>query len=159
LVDWEGVVWDPYLSKFKRGSRPFLPDGEEITVAFVARPRGWTQSTAGGAALGGARQGREYAAGDESGLAIASPMALAITQRRLLVLRIGSPIGLGIGGRVNGLVSAVSLNEVDSIAMKKLLLGKVVTVTVRGVPVTLEANAAANVTRLIDAFNRARAVG
>jgi hypothetical protein len=32
-------------------------------------------------------------------------MALAVTQRRLLVLRIGSPIGLGIGGSVKELVS------------------------------------------------------
>jgi len=76
---WDGtfigevVVWDPYLSKFKRGSQPFLPDGEEV------------------------------------------------------------------------------------IAATRLLLGKVVTVTVRGVPVTLEANAAANVSGLIDAFNRASA--
>jgi len=86
-------------------------------------------------------------------------MALAITERRLLVLRIGSPIGLGIGGRVKDLVSAVSLNEVDSIVVKKRLLGKVVTVTVRGVPATLEANAAANVSALSMPFSKAKAVG
>jgi hypothetical protein len=45
-------MWDPYLSKFKQGSRPFLPDGEEVTAAFVARPRGWTQTAAGSAPLG-----------------------------------------------------------------------------------------------------------
>jgi hypothetical protein len=155
----EVVVWDPYLSKFKRGCQPFLPDGEEVTAAFVARPHGWTQSTAGSATLGGTWQGRAYAAGAESGFEIASPMALAVTQRRLLVLRIGSPIGLGIGGAVKELVSAVPCSEVDSIALTRLLLGKVVTVTVRGVPVTLEANVAANVSGLIDAFNRARAGG
>jgi hypothetical protein len=44
-------MWDPYLSKFKQGSRPFLPDGEEVTAAFVARPRGWTQTAAGSAPL------------------------------------------------------------------------------------------------------------
>jgi hypothetical protein len=101
----EAVVWDPYLSKFKQGSQPLLPDGEEVVAAFVARPRGWTQAAAGSSALGGTQQGRAYAAGEASGLELASPMALAVTQRRLLVLRIGSPIGLGIGGSVKELVS------------------------------------------------------
>ena len=152
-------MWDPYLSKVQRGARPFLPVGEEVVAAFVARPRGWTQSVAGGAAAGGASQGRAFAAGEAAGFRIASPMALAVTQRRLLVLRIGSPIGLGIGGDVKEIVSAVPLSEVNSIAMKRLLLGKIVTVTVRGARVILEANAAANAGGLIAAFNRARAGG
>ena len=150
---------DSYLNKFKQGARPFLPDGEEVIAAFVARPRGWTQAAAGGGTLGHTQQGREYAAGEESGFEITSPMALAITQQRLLVLKISSPIGLGMGGKVKELFSSVSLDEVDSIEMKKLVAGKVVTVTVRGVPVTLEANAAANAGGLIDVFNQAKAAG
>jgi hypothetical protein len=154
----EAVV-DLYLNKFKQGSRPFLPDGEDIIAAFVARPRGWTQGAAGSGTLGDKQQDRQYAAGEEAGFEITSPMALAITQTRLLVLKIGSPIGLGIGGKVKELFSAVPLDEVDSIEMKRLAAGKVVTVTVRGVPVTLEANAAANAGGLIDVFNKAKAAG
>jgi hypothetical protein len=73
------------------------------------------------------------------------------------VLGIGSPLGLGAGGEVKELVSAAPLAEVDSIASKRLLLGKVVTVTVRGVPIKLEVNAAAGVGPLIEAFDRAKA--
>jgi hypothetical protein len=64
-----------------------------------------------------------------------------------------------MGGKVKELFSAVSLDEVDSIEMKKLVAGKVVTVTVRGVPVTLEANADANAGGLIDVLNQAKAAG
>jgi hypothetical protein len=84
-------------------------------------------------------------------------MALAVTQSRLLVLRIGSPIGMGIGGKVKEIVSAVPVSAVDSIEARKLASGKVVTVTVRGVPIALETNAMANVKGLIDAFNQVRA--
>jgi len=150
-------MWEPYLSKLKRGSEQLLPPGEEVLAAFVARPRGWTQTTAGSAALGAATQGRAYAAGEKSGLTLASPMALALTRSQLLVLRIGSPIGLGIGGKVKEIMSAVPVGAVDSIAARNLLLGKVVTVTVRGNPVNLEANAMANVRGLVNAFNEIRA--
>jgi hypothetical protein len=149
-------MWDPYLAKFRRGARPFLPEDEEIIAAFVARPRGWTQAVAGGAAHGAATQGRTYAAGERAGLVIASPMALAITRHRLLVLRIDSPIGLGIGGDVEALVSAVALSEVDDISRRWLPLGQVITVTVRGETVILEANVMANVRAVIDAFRAAR---
>jgi hypothetical protein len=148
-----------YLDKFRRGARAFLPAGEEVIAGFVARPRGWSQAAAGSAAHGGALQGRAFAAGEASGLILASPMALALTSRCLLVLRIGSPIGLGIGGAVKAIVSAVPLSDVNAITMRRLLLGKVVTVTVRGIPVRLEANAAADVAGLIDAFNRLRGQG
>ena len=84
-------------------------------------------------------------------------MALAITQRRLLAFEIGGPIGLGIGGRVKELAGAVPLGDVDSIEVRRLLIGFVVTVTVRGVPFKLEANALANVKGLARAFREARA--
>jgi hypothetical protein len=150
--------------KIKEGAKPFLDEGEEVLAAFVARPRGWTQASAGAAGpgavaagLGSAKQSRNVAAGEQAEFQLASPMALAVTQKRLLVLGIGSPIGLGIGGDVKELVSSAPLADVDSIEMKRLLLGKVVTVTVRGVPIKLEVNAAAGVQPLVDAFERAKA--
>jgi len=85
-------------------------------------------------------------------------MALVITERRLLSFSIGSPIGLGAGGAVKELVGAVGLDEVDSIASKRLLAGKVVKLTIRGGDeIKLEANAAADVKGLIEAFEASRA--
>ena len=150
--------------KIKDGAEPLLGHGEEIVAAFVARPRGWTQAGAGhagpgmiAASLGRAKQGRAYAAAEQAELQLASPMALALTPRRLMVLKIGSPIGLGIGGDVKELVSAVPLSAVDSIEIKRLAIGSVVTVTVRGVPIELEANALANTRGLAAEFEQAKA--
>jgi hypothetical protein len=149
-------------SKIKDGAAPFLEDGEEVLAAFVARPRGWTQSNASagggalagmvGGAIGGKKQQQNVAAAEESGFEIASPMALAITQRRLLSLKISSPIGLGIGGDVKELVSSAPLSDVDSIETKRLAAGKTVTVTVRGVPFVLEVGAGANAKGVAEAF-------
>ena len=142
--------------KIKTGAQGLLEPGEDVLAAFVARPRGWTQANAGSIHVGAGQQGRAYAAGENAGFELASPMALAVTQHRLLVLRIGSPIGLGLGGAVKELVSAVPLSDVDAIDVKRLALGKVVTVTVRGIEVKLEANAAASVKELVEAYERAR---
>ncbi|MDP9243954.1 MAG: hypothetical protein M3O77_02595 [Chloroflexota bacterium] len=142
--------------KIKEGARPFLEEGEEVLAAFVARPRGWTQSMAGARGLGAAQQSRAYAGAEKAEFQLASPMALALTQRRLLTLGIGSPIGLGIGGEVKQLVSAAPIADVDSIEVQRLALGKVVTLTVRGVPFKLEANALAGAKALAEAFDRAR---
>ena len=154
-------------SKIKEGARRFLEDGEEVLAALVARPRGWTQSSAGGGGvagmvageLGARKQQRAHAGAQQAGFALASPMALALTQRRLLSLAISSPLGLGIGGDVKELVGSAPLSEVDGIEVKRVALGKVVTLTVRGVPIALEANAAADAKGLVRAFERAKAGG
>jgi hypothetical protein len=154
-------------AKIKEGAGPFLDAGEEVLAAFVARPRGWTQSSASpgggaiagaiGGAIGGKKQKENVAAASEAGFELASPMALAVTQRRLLSLAIGAPIGLGIGGKVKDLVAAVPISEVDSIEAKRLAVGKTVTVTVRGVPFVLEVGAGANVGGVLEAFEQAKA--
>jgi hypothetical protein len=84
-------------------------------------------------------------------------MALAVTPRRLLSLRITAPIGLGIGMKVKELVSAVPVSEVDSIEVKRLAVGKTVTVTVRGVPFVLEVGAGADAKGVAEALGRAKA--
>lgn len=132
----------------------------------MARPRGWTQASASagggavagavGSAIGGKKQQQNIDAAEDAGFEITSPMALAVTQRRLLSLRIGAPIGLGIGGKVRELGSAVRVSEVDSIEVKRLLVGKTVTVTVRGVPFVLEVGAGANANGVAEAFERAK---
>jgi hypothetical protein len=154
-------------AKIKEGAAPFLEPGEEVLAAMVARPRGWTQSqgSAGGGAvagmvggaLGGKKQQKNIAAGQESGFELASPMALAVTPGRLVSLKVTAPVGLGIGMKVKELVSAVPLTDVDSIEVKRLAVGKTVTVTVRGVPIVLEVGAGADVKGVVEALERAKA--
>ena len=153
-------------AKIKEGAAPYLEQGEEVLAAIVARPRGWTQTTASpgggalagaiGGAIGGKKQQKNVEAAEESGFEITSPMALAVTDRRLLSLKISSPVGLGIGGEVKELVSAAPLSDVDSIELKRLAVGKTVTVTVRGTPFVLEVGAGANAKGVAEAFESAK---
>ena len=153
-------------AKIKEGAAPYLEQGEEVLAAIVARPRGWTQSSAspGGGALAGAiggaigakKQQKNVEAAEQSGFEITSPMALAVTNRRLLSLKISSPVGLGIGGDVKELVGAAPLSDVDSIELKRLAVGKTVTVTVRGTPFVLEVGAGANAKGVAEAFESAK---
>ena len=83
-------------------------------------------------------------------------MALAVTQRRLLSMGMGAQVGMGVGGGVKELLSAVPLSEVDSIKVKRLLIGKVVEVGVRGQTFKLEVGAGANAKGLAEAFERSR---
>ena len=154
-------------AKIKDGAAPYLEDGEEVLAAMVARPRGWTQSNASpgggavagliGGTLGGKKQQQNVGAAEDAGFEITSPMALAVTNRRLLSLKISSPVGLGIGGDVKELVSSAALSEVDSIELKRLAVGKTVTVTVRGTPFVLEVGAGANAKGVAEAFEQAKA--
>ena len=154
-------------AKIKDGAAPYLEDGEEVLAAIVARPRGWTQSNASpgggavagliGGTLGGKKQHQNVGAAEEAGFEITSPMAVAVTNRRLLSLKISSPVGLGIGGEVKELVSSAPLSEVDSIELKRLAVGKTVTVTVRGTPFVLEVGAGANAKGVAEAFEQAKA--
>jgi hypothetical protein len=98
----------------------------------------------------------ERRAAEQGGLRLTSPMALALTDSRLLVLSISRPIAMGKGGDVKELVSAVPLSEVDSIEVKRLLVGKVVIVTVRGSAVKLEAGPGSNTKGLAEESARAR---
>lgn len=83
-------------------------------------------------------------------------MALALTGGRLLVLSVSPPIAMGKGGDVKELVSEAPLADVESIEVKRLLVGKTVTVTVRGASFKLEAGAGANVKGLTDEFGRVK---
>ena len=68
--------------KIKEGAGPFLEAGEEVIAAFVARPRGWTQSMAGSIHVGARQQGKHRAGAEQAGFELASPMALAIADQR-----------------------------------------------------------------------------
>ena len=153
-------------AKIKQGATPFLEPGEEVLAAIVARPRGWTQagaSAGGGAvagaiggAIGGKKQRKNIEAAEQSGFELANPMALAITPRRLLSLKVTAPIGAGIAMKVEDLVSSVRLDAVDSIKVKRLAIGKTITVTIQGVPFVLEVGAGANAKGVVEALERAK---
>ena len=144
--------------KIVKGAQEFLEPGEEVQAALVVAARGHTQAVAGSMNLGAHQQGRAGAAAADAGLQIASPMGVALTQKRLLTLRIGTPIGLGIGGGVKGLMSAVPIDDVDAIEVTRLALGFTIALTVRGSTFKLEANAASGAPALAEAFERVRGV-
>jgi hypothetical protein len=156
-----------YETKIKEGAAPFLEQGEEVVAAVMARPRGWTQAGASagggfvagmvGGAMGGKKQQQQVASAEEAGFELASPMALAVTQRRLLSIKVSALIGMGMGGKVEELVAAAPLSDVDTIEVKRLAAGKAITVTVRGVPFVLEVGAGANAKGLAEAFEAAKA--
>jgi hypothetical protein len=74
--------------------------GAEIIAGFVARPRGWTQQHADVRGVGASQAAKSAAGAEAGGFELASPMALAITDRRLLSLGLGATPELGMGGDV-----------------------------------------------------------
>jgi hypothetical protein len=146
-------------NKIKQQAQPYLEAGEQLIAAFVAQPRGATTARIGGlgaGSVGGMEISRQHRAGEQAGLQVANPMALALTDSRLLVFRISKPIAMGKGGDVKDLISAVALGDVDSIEIKRLLVGTIVIVTVRGVAIKLEAGGGANAKGLAQDFARAK---
>jgi len=139
-----------YEDKIKQQAGSYLKPGERVLAAFIARPRGAMQARTGlaGSLVGGRKVGQQRRAAEEAGLTLASPMALTLTDQRLLVFKVSPPIALGKGGDVKDLVSEAPLTDVDSIDAKRLLVGKVVTVTVRGAAFKLEVGAGENVNGL-----------
>jgi len=149
-----------YEDKIKEQARPYMQPDEHVLAAFIARPRGATQASMGGLAgsiIGGKKASQQRQAAKDAGLQLTSPMALALTDKRLLVLRISAPLALGKGGDVKDLVSGAPLTDVDSIDVKRLLAGKVVTITVAGTPFKLEVGAGGDAKGLADQFAQVKA--
>jgi hypothetical protein len=148
-----------YEDKIKEQAQRYLEADEHVLAAFVARPRGATTAGAGGlgaGAIGGMKVARQKRGAEEAGLQLASPMALALTGSRLLVLAVSPPIAMGKGGDVKDLVSAAPLTDVESIEVKRLLVGKTVTVTVRGTSFKLEVGAGGDAKGLAEEFAQAK---
>ena len=140
--------------------RDLLDPDEEILASVVAQPRGTGVSKSGGGlgpqAIGSAWAKKSRGKAEDAGLELTSPMALALSQKRLLVFgletsAVGKPKG------VTGLVSSAPLSEVDSISVKRLLVGKTITVALRGGELKLEAGAGQDAKGLASQFERAKA--
>ena len=144
-------------AKIVRGAQRFLAPGETVVRALVAVPRGTTQRMAGEPTIGTAQTERAIEAAARADVRLATPMGLVLTTRRLLVAELSTAYGLGLGGDVRDVLSAIPLADVDEIAVQRLVLGQTITLTVRGESFKLEANALACGRDLARAFARARA--
>jgi hypothetical protein len=124
-----------------------------MVAAATAAPRGKQTAMAGGAAgmIGSAWAGKNHRAGEASGIAVASTMAVVITQSRLLTLETKiSAMGAVTG--IKDLLSAVPLDEVDSIEVKRFGLAGVMILAAHGSdPVKLEGKVG-NMKPVADAF-------
>jgi hypothetical protein len=146
--------------KVKRGAAAYLESGEDLLAAVIARPRGSAINDVGGnlgPRIGGQKVHEAMAAGANAGLALVNPMALLVTTRRVVVLKIGSVFGLGIGGAVEGLVSSLPISAVDEIRVRRLLLGRVITVIVAGEEIKLEVGPGADARGISGAFGKLKA--
>src|SRR5690242_14360220 len=109
------------LEQIKEHAQPFLGPGEELIAALTASPRGRSTAIAAGGA--GSMIGYKIASGEVKkgglvGLRIEPNMAVALTQARLLTLKVKISMGGVITG-VTELLSAVPLSEVTAIEAKR----------------------------------------
>ena len=153
--------------KHLAGVAEFLEPGEHALAALTAQAKG--VSAARGTAAGiagvagvaatevlGKKPGKEHASAADVGLDISAPMALVITDQRLLTLRTGTPIGLGLGGGIKSLMSAVPVTDIESIETSRAGMAKRVALTVRGITINLECNTGAGTDEFADAFRGLR---
>ena len=147
-------------AQLKEEARALLDPDEEILAWVVAQPRGTGVSRGGGGlgpqAIGSAWARKSRGGAEGAGLELTTPMALALSQKRLLVFGLETS-AMGKPKAVKGLVSSAPLAEVDSISAKRLLLGKTITVALRGGEVKLEAGAGEDAKGLVTQFERAKA--
>src|SRR6476619_3975449 len=106
----------------------FLEPDEHVLAVFQAQARGAGVAKSGGGpavgAIGGKWAGKSHEGAAGAGLQLASPMALALTEKRIVVFTGNTG---GMSGRINEiteLVSSAPLSAVDSIEVKGLLVGK-----------------------------------
>jgi hypothetical protein len=73
---------------------------------------------------------------------------VVLTPQRLLTVKIGTPLGFGIGGKVKEILSWVPVADVDGIEVKKIALRQNITLHVRGEQIGLEASAGNRATEM-----------
>jgi hypothetical protein len=152
-------VASDFEAQLKEEARALLEPDEEIMASVVAQPRGTTTSKVGGLApqaIGSAWARKSRGGAEAAGLELTNPMALALSPKRLLVLSLETS-ALGKPKGVKGLHSSAPLEEVESISVKRLLVGKTIVVAMRGGEVKLEAGAGQDAKGLVTQFERAKA--
>jgi hypothetical protein len=141
----------------------FLDPDEHVLAIFQAQPRGAGVAKSGlGAApqaIGGAWAGKSREGAEGAGLTLVTPMALALTERRVCVF--GGNTG-GMSGRINELtelVSSAPLSAIDSIQVKGLLVGKSVRIAMNGGEVKLEGPGGQDVKGFAEMFEKTKGAG
>jgi hypothetical protein len=147
--------------QIRQYAHAFLDEHEEVLAAISAAPRGRNTATAAGGV--GSMIGYKMVSGQVDranavGLRIESNMAVVLTERRLLTVKVGYSLGGAITG-VKELLSGIPLEEVESIDAKRVGLGGLLIITVRGgQPIKLECRVG-RAREFVEAFNRATAAG
>jgi hypothetical protein len=141
----------------------FLEPDEHVVAVFQAQPRGAGVAKSGlglaPQAIGGKWAGKSSEGAAEAGLQLTSPMALALTERRVCVF--GGKTG-GLSGKINEiteLVSSAPIDAIDSIEVKGLLVGKTVRIAMGGGEVKLEVPGGQDPKAFAEAFQTAKAAG
>jgi len=129
------------LEQIRQYAVAFVDDGEELVAALTASPRGRNTATAAGGVgsmIGSKMVSGQVGRAKAAGLRIESNMALLLTQRRLLTVKVGFSVGGTITG-VKELLSAVGLGDIESMEAKRFGLGGLLIITPRGgQPIKLE---------------------
>lgn len=146
----------------EQGQR-FLDPDERILAAFQGKPRGSGVAMTGGAggaaaqAIGGKWAQKSRASAASAGLQVTSPMALALTERRIVVFGGKTSMGSGKIKEITEMVSSAPLSDVGSIQVKRLLVGKTVSIVMSDGEVKLEVPAGQDVKGFTEQFERAKA--
>jgi hypothetical protein len=153
-------VASDFDSVLREQARDLIDPDEEILAYVVAQPRG-TGVSRSGANLGAQAVGDVWAwksrgGAEGAGLELTTPMALALTQKRLVVLKLETST-LGKPKAVMELHSSAPLESVESITVKRLLVGKTMKIAMSGGDVKLEIGAGQDAKGLAEQFDRAKA--
>jgi hypothetical protein len=134
-------------AKLAAGAQPHLGPGERVLASAIVRPRGI--GTTDEAPAGDWDPG---ALAVSAGFGLVAPMAIALTDRRFLMLQIGTPIGLGIGGAVGGLLGEIPVERIVQMRAQLLGIGRSLLVTSGPVRVQFVGNLAADLRGIATAF-------
>jgi hypothetical protein len=140
--------------KLADGVQPYLEDGERVLASCIAQAKGFSRMMVSGLDLGKSEVEHSSGAASKAEVRVDNPMALVLTDRRVLTMKISAPIGLGIGGSVKELLTAIPIAEVDAIKVDRIALRQNITLLVHGVEIPLEANAKANARGMAEEFDR-----
>jgi hypothetical protein len=148
--------------QLKEEAKKFVEPDEEILASVVAQARGTTTARAGGnlgaRMVGDVWAGKSHGGAEKAGLELTSPMALALSQKRLLVFGIETS-ALGKPKGVKSLHSSAPLEEVQSVSVKRLLVGKTMKVELTSGEVKLEIGAGQDAKGFAQQFERVKATG
>src|SRR4051812_21425659 len=141
----------------------YLDPEEHVLAVFQAQPRGAGVAKSGQGvavgAIGSAWSGKSRDGAEGAGLTLTSPMALGLTEKRVVVFSGNTG---GMSGRINeitGLFSAAPIEAIDSITVKGLLVGKTVNIAMGGAEVKLEVPSGQDPKGFASKFENAKSAG